>query len=195
MKSTATLKTPSKRSTNDFYGEASWNFSPYESKVPTDGSVHLSDLDEMTSIVGAMDTALADTSSLLVRSNDYAWVQFDTIGQQIHQVFGGMADLRSILGSQDPTSQLPAATIWGSLHALDARTLGIQKPASSNDGSVALVKDRVDMLGTNLEKVTTIVNEAKSSLVTRSPRIRPCLLGFKPTCRFFGRKPWTGRWP
>ena len=165
MKSAATLKTPSKRSTDDFYGEASWSFSPYESKFPMDGSVHLSDSDEMTSIIGAMDTALADTSSLLASSNEHAQTQFDTIGQQIHQVFGGMADLRSSLGSQDPTSQLPAATVWGSLHALDARTLGYQKPAAANDGSVELMKGWVDALGTNLGKLTTVVNEAKTSLL------------------------------
>ena len=72
--------------------------------IPTDGSVYLPDLDEIASMVGTMDSALANTSALLASSNEHARLQFDTIGQQIHQVFGGMADLRSILGVQEPLS-------------------------------------------------------------------------------------------
>ena len=99
MKAAATLKTPGKRSSDDFYSKAGWSFSPYEAKLPTDGASYLPDAEEIASVVAAMDLSLADTSALLTSSNEHARLKFEMMGQQIHQVFGGMADLRSIFGS------------------------------------------------------------------------------------------------
>ena len=96
MKAAATLKTPGKRSSDDFYSKAGWSFSPYEAKLPTDGASYLPDAEEIASVVAAMDLSLADTSALLTSSNEHARLKFEMMGQQIHQVFGGMADLRSI---------------------------------------------------------------------------------------------------
>ena len=50
-------------------------------------------LDEIASMLGAMDSALANNSALLASSNEHACLQFNMIGPQIHKGFDGMADL------------------------------------------------------------------------------------------------------
>ena len=53
MKAAATLKTPSKRSSYNFYGMTCWDFSPYKSRFPTDVALYLPDLDKIAAVVEA----------------------------------------------------------------------------------------------------------------------------------------------